>query len=221
VVVLFQSGATVDQLKGAGFALRELQGACFSATRPWDAGASGQVFKVWGWSAAVLKDACWSAQSLRATEAMHKILSHLIRFDCVVCKERFAAFHPAYEPPNEVASKMEVLRPGWSGLAPCSVQVSTWHSMPEFEITDDLAPFHEGVCKRCQNDMDAQALQQEGVEGDACIVAKRSEDNHMDPCFRFPSDDLQELFDGATMIEGMLVALEHMHFFLFLVLLVV
>jgi hypothetical protein len=63
-VVLFQSGATVDQLKGAGFALRELQGACFSATRLWDAGASGQVFKVCGWSAAVLKDACWSAQKL-------------------------------------------------------------------------------------------------------------------------------------------------------------
>ena len=41
-------------------------------------------------------------QSLRATEAVHKILSHQSRLDCVVCKERFAAFHPAYEPPNEV-----------------------------------------------------------------------------------------------------------------------
>ena len=32
----------------------------------------------------------------------------------------------------------------------------------------------------------------------------------MDPLFRFPLDDLKELFDGATMVEAMLVALEHM-----------
>ena len=32
----------------------------------------------------------------------------------------------------------------------------------------------------------------------------------MDPCFRFPVDDLQWLFDQATMVEAMLVALEHM-----------
>ena len=32
----------------------------------------------------------------------------------------------------------------------------------------------------------------------------------MDPCFRFPKDDLQDLFDGATLVEAMLVALDHM-----------
>ena len=32
----------------------------------------------------------------------------------------------------------------------------------------------------------------------------------MDPCFRFPFDDLKDLFDSATMVESMLVALEHM-----------
>ena len=31
----------------------------------------------------------------------------------------------------------------------------------------------------------------------------------MDPCFRFP-DELQKLFDGATLVEAMLVALDHM-----------
>ena len=41
-------------------------------------------------------------------------------------------------------------------------------------------------------------------------MAKRSHENHMDPCFRFPYEDLHDLFDGATMIESMLVALEHM-----------
>ena len=32
----------------------------------------------------------------------------------------------------------------------------------------------------------------------------------MDPCFRFPVDDLQWLFDQASVVEGMLIALEHM-----------
>ena len=32
----------------------------------------------------------------------------------------------------------------------------------------------------------------------------------MDPCFHFPADDLQWLFDQATMVEAMLIALEHM-----------
>ena len=31
----------------------------------------------------------------------------------------------------------------------------------------------------------------------------------MDPCFRF-TDELQKLFDGATLVEAMLVALDHM-----------
>lgn len=32
----------------------------------------------------------------------------------------------------------------------------------------------------------------------------------MDPCFRFPWDDLKDLFDHATLVEAMLVALDHM-----------
>ena len=32
----------------------------------------------------------------------------------------------------------------------------------------------------------------------------------MDPCFRFPVDDLEDLFSHATLVESMLVALEHM-----------
>ena len=48
---------------------------------------------------------------------------------------------------------------------------------------------------------------------DERLVAKRSELNHIDPCFRFPYHDLQQLFDCATMIEGMLVALEHMQIY--------
>ena len=32
----------------------------------------------------------------------------------------------------------------------------------------------------------------------------------MDPCFRFPWDDLKDLFASATLVEAMLLALEHM-----------
>ena len=42
------------------------------------------------------------------------------------------------------------------------------------------------------------------------IVLLRSSENHMDPCFRFPWDDLQALFASATVTEAMLVALDHM-----------
>ena len=153
-------------------------------------------------------------QPLRASEAMHKILSMQVVFDCNVCNERFVAFHPAYEPPEEVAHRLEILRGGKSGLAFCNVKVSSWHVMlPTFEHHEDVAAHHYGVCACCQIDMNSQGVDQEGVPGDKNIIPKRSVENHMDPCFRFPYDDLQELFDGATMIEGMLVALEHMQIY--------
>merc|ERR1712032_1238046 len=47
-------------------------------------------------------------------------------------------------------------------------------------------------------------------QGEAVGMVLRSHENHMDPCFRFPRDDLQDLFDNATVTEAMLVALEHM-----------
>eukprot|EP00959_Pyramimonas_sp_CCMP1952_P396703 8311958-Pyramimonas_sp.AAC.1 len=98
----------------------------------------------------------------------------------------------------------------------------------------DFAGRFSGTCVRCQADMDSQlgamerasrrAAEHGGEGGDAAggggagaepapasvIVALRSEENHMDPCFRFPWDDLQELFDAATVTEAMLLALEHM-----------
>ena len=45
------------------------------------------------------------------------------------------------------------------------------------------------------------------------IIALRSEENHMDPLFRFPQGpehDLRKLFSHATLVEAMLVALDHM-----------
>ena len=49
-----------------------------------------------------------------------------------------------------------------------------------------------------------------GVEDLGQVEAKRSEDLCMDPCFRFLWADLKDLFPSATMVDAMLVALEHM-----------
>ena len=148
--------------------------------------------------------------SLRAVHAMHTILSHVVLFRCKHCKERFPTFHPAYEPPPTIAKDMQILRRGNDGLAACSVEVSSWDELPPLEARDGPAFACMGTCLRCQKDMDKQLKSQGGDEERAVVVARRSEDNHMDPCFRFPFDDLQDLFDGATMVESMLVALEHM-----------
>ncbi len=58
--------------------------------------------------------------------------------------------------------------------------------------------------------MDERLRNQGGDEGRGEVVALRSAENHMDPCFRFPIDDLRGLFSGSTMVESMLVALDHM-----------
>ena len=46
--------------------------------------------------------------------------------------------------------------------------------------------------------------------GRANVIARRGEENHMDPLYRFPYNELRALFDDTTLVEAMLVALEHM-----------
>ena len=56
--------------------------------------------------------------------------------------------------------------------------------------------------------MDEQIKDQDGEAGLDSIIALRSEENHMDPLFRFPhNDDLWQLFAHATLTEAMVVAL--------------
>jgi len=148
--------------------------------------------------------------SLRAVQAMHAILSRMVLFRCNDCKERFPTFHPAYVPPPSLAKDMELLRRGGDGVAACSVEVYSWDALPPLEAPDGVAEYCSGTCLRCQKDMDDQLKLQECDQERAVIVPRRSEENHMDPCFRFPFDELKELFDGATLVESMLVALEHM-----------
>ena len=147
---------------------------------------------------------------LRAAHAAHAILTNMVRFDCNECRERFPAFRPAYAPPPEVEAKLEVLKPGRDGLAACSVAVAAWEELPPLDAPDGAARQSRGVCERCRRDIEGQrALVAAGdVAGE--VVGLRTAENHMDPCFRFPVDDLKDLFAGATLVESMLVALDHM-----------
>ena len=46
--------------------------------------------------------------------------------------------------------------------------------------------------------------------GRSNVIARRGEENHMDPLYRFPYNEFKALFDDTTLVEAMLVALEHM-----------
>ena len=73
-----------------------------------------------------------------------------------------------------------------------------------------MASFHTGVCQQCHRDLE-QVQDHEILRG----VAKFSAANRMDPLMGFPDDvrlrrHIQHIFDNATMLEVMLVSLQHM-----------
>ena len=151
--------------------------------------------------------------SLRAVQAMHTILSRMVLFECNDCNERFPTFHPAYVPPPSITKDMELFRRRKDQLPACCVEVSKWDELPPLDAPDGLARKYSGTCLRCQRDMDEQRKLLGPGAGSHDIIALRSEENHMDPLFRFPQGpehDLRELFSHATLVETMLVALDHM-----------
>ena len=86
-----------------------------------------------------------------------------------------------------------------------------WAELPpapgECTATEGPAQRCSGRCARCQVEMDAfrAKLLAVGEDEDSVqVMARRSPENHMDPCLRFPWDDVKELFDGATVTEAML-----------------
>ena len=97
---------------------------------------------------------------LRAVQAMHAILTHMVLFTCNHCKERFPTFHPAYFPPPAIAKDMEILKHGKDGVAACNVEVADWDDMPPLEARDGVATCCSGTCLRCQRDMDEQLQNQ-------------------------------------------------------------
>ena len=66
--------------------------------------------------------------ALWAVRAEHEILDNLVAFECTVCTEEFAAFHPAFEPPEEL--DMQLLKRGQSGVADFDMSVAIWDEMP-------------------------------------------------------------------------------------------
>jgi len=147
--------------------------------------------------------------ALQATRAMHTVLSRMVMFWCKWCNESFPTFHPAYDP-SDAGVNLELRRNGKAGVPTCSVEVASWDpetlpSFPESEEQCVVAEQCRGVCLWCQRDMEQQ--EKEGVEQ---VVPRRSYLNHMDPCWKFPVEELGELFASATATEAMLIALEHM-----------
>jgi hypothetical protein len=147
---------------------------------------------------------------LQAVLAVHMIEEQTVLFTCNTCKERFPAFHPAYEPPAFL--KLELLKRGADGLPLCNVEVAQWDTFPAFPAAGEesvMAAEHAGECMRC-GVLAARDWKRMADGGSGLLVPKFSERNHMDPCWKFPYDELRELFASATLTEHCFVALEHM-----------
>ena len=67
-------------------------------------------------------DVALRERPLWAVRAKHTMLTRMALFTRTTCKNRFPAFHPAFMPPPQV--KLDLLRPGADGLAPCNIVVA-------------------------------------------------------------------------------------------------
>ena len=135
---------------------------------------------------------------LRRMLDVQRILGNMVLFKCNVCKSRFPTFHPDFPPPFQPKT-----------TATCPIDVATWDSMPT-DRNAMMASFHTGVCQHCHRDLQ-QVEDHEILRG----VAKLSAASRMDPLMGFPDDvrlrrHIQHIFDNATMLEVMLVSLQHM-----------
>ena len=70
-----------------------------------------------------------------------------------------------------------------------------------------MAQVATGRCQRCHMNIQAQ-LESNGGDT-AMVIPAFSYLNNMDPCWKFPLDELGDLFRNCTLTESMLVALDH------------
>ena len=103
-----------------------------------------------------------------------------------------------------------------TGCAPCNLRVGRWEDVqPLKESASELllAKTYEGECLRCVVDME-QLVAKLGADARVeDLIPKFGFLNGMDPVYTFPGlhdKQLQYLFDSATVVEAMLVALDHM-----------
>ena len=148
---------------------------------------------------------------LRAVHAQQTILTRMVLFNCNTCVERFPAFNPAFEPPASLG--MALLRRAGNGVAACNIEVHMWDSIPPLDLPDVdvvVASEHTGLCRACHVDIEAQMRALGADADDMMVIPKRSFLNHMDPVFKFPREELQDLFDSCSLVESMLLAMDHM-----------
>ena len=128
-----------------------------------------------------------------------RILNSLLLFHCQLCNERFVTFHPQHKP----AFQLECL-----ATYPC--EVAQWDDEPSER--SKFAELYTGLCKRCITDAAK-------VQGDQLLagIGVWSTENNMNLLHGLSLTEteqdfkeLHELFNQATVVEEMLVALNHM-----------
>ena len=141
-------------------------------------------------------------EPLQAMQQMQDIMCHLIRFECRECRIRFPAFHPNYKPDFELQITKQ-----------CRNDVAEWNDAVLPESSSTYAPTCIGLCGACADDL-VTAAKDEVKKGITRFGAK----NCQDPLAGFPAmrrvDSLDmclhDLFRQATVLEAMLVSLNHM-----------
>ena len=152
---------------------------------------------------------------LWAILSMHTITSRMVMFCCNKCNERFPTFHPAYRPPddlNMLLLKQPKTTKNRFGPPVCSIEVAAWDEVPPLDETEAellVAKVYRGRCLVCDLDIKLE-MKKHGYDDEVDVVPMRGWRNRMDPCWRFPHQELADLFAQATLDEAMFVALEHM-----------
>ena len=128
-----------------------------------------------------------------------RILNSLLLFHCQFCNERCVTYHPQHKQ----AFQLEC-------LATYPFEVAQWDDEPSERLR--FAQLHTGLCKRCINDAAK-------VQGDQLLsgIGVWSTENHMNLLHGLSLSGseqdvkgLHNLFNEATVVEEMLVALNHM-----------
>ena len=140
---------------------------------------------------------------LEAVQEVQDIMGSLVYFTCRECRVRFPAFHPKHEE-RVKGLKLQVPRR-------CSNSVAIWDEVPEGNAI--LAARCSGLCQDCADDL-AKVQNDSTLNGVVCFGRR----NAQDPLAGFPAMDevaslsmqVQELFRSASVLESMLVALNHM-----------
>ena len=138
-------------------------------------------------------------EGLEAVAHFSSIMNSLVLFHCRECKIRFPTFHPKHVPPFPLQATQK-----------CPISVGCW-DQEEVELNYKLAPTCQGLCSECHHDLSFS----KSKDGDG-LPPRFGSQNRQDPLCGFPRDEmtsaqlaLGELYRQATLVESMLVALNH------------